>query len=174
MSDKMSEKELLETVVERRNAYLLSFFKKMLPHRIVRIMGDKNKPAVVIDDEFIAACYASNFQLRLLDDNEHGAVVMCVKLKEDTVLEVGDDDMFHSWLNNAKHKKAYRVVLDVTMGSITEVRYLFLSGWNVHKDDKGVRYPVFASYDPKIYFSEEKAKEVSEALQSQHYDSKII
>jgi hypothetical protein len=48
---------------------------------------------------------------------------------------------------------------------------LYLSGYNfLDKENKEGKYPVFSSYVPKIYFSDEKAKDVIEELSKDGYD----
>ncbi len=173
----MESRETQDEVIERRNWLLLEFFKKMLPDHAIRIVGDKNKPAVVMDFEEILPCYVSNFELRLLDRNDGGEVVFTIALTKTLVqpgTPVNQQPVFEKWMRESTRKQVFRVALSLETMFESQPT-LFLSGWNFrNKMEKQGKYPVFSEYEPKVYFTEQKAVEVLDDLKKDGYMVKII
>ena len=57
-------KEDLEEIIERRNIRIKNFFD--LCGLQVRIIGDKNSPAIVLNDNCVINAYVHNFELRFV------------------------------------------------------------------------------------------------------------
>jgi hypothetical protein len=150
---------------ERRNTRLVRFFDSLgLPARLI---GDANSPAIIIDDAVVLSGYVKNFELRFTDIPSHGQVIYTIKLLHQQIID--RDEIFRVILSS-EHRSVYRINLEGTN--------MFLAGYNfVDKQNSKGRYPVFSTINPKIYFSEQSARESVEAIESDlggPYNLKII
>jgi len=152
--------EDLSEVIERRNKFLVKFFSLIdLP---VRMIGDDNSPAMIYNEEVVLNAYVHNFELRFTDSPISKNVVYTVKLTDNPRF---DKNRILQCLSEYKARAVYKVVLKT-------IPKLYLTGYNfLNKAEKLGRYPVFSSYNPKIYFSEEKAKEIVSELNSDGYQA---
>ena len=57
----MPREETLDEMVSRRNKRLLNFFN--IHGFNVRIVGDEQKPAVILNEAYVLSCYVKNFDL---------------------------------------------------------------------------------------------------------------
>lgn len=167
---KQKSKDSLEDVILRRNRRLQDFFKSEFPEEFgtIRIIGDENVPAVILNDEYLVACYVKNFDLFLQTTNEDngGEIFMTIKLNK--IPEYNRDE-FIKWIQTARHRKVYRIKLSQTPNE------LYLCGWNyIDKELKDFRYPVFSKYNPKVYYKEKVAEEFAEELKEYGYLIDII
>ena len=153
-----------DDIIKKRNKRLLEFFK--LCGLSVRLIGDENSPAMVYDNKYILNAYVHNFELRFTDSPFQGNVVYLVKL---TAKPNFDRNKIISCIDDYQKREVYKIrVKDSTP-------QLFLSGYNfLNKDEKLGRYPVFSAYYPKVYFSEEKATEISNELNQDGYKVEVI
>lgn len=155
--------------VGERNLKLLKFFKHHFPTSDVRIMGEENSPAVVIDHEFILSCYVHNFELRFTNKNFQGDIVLKFNLNED--FNKSDKQKINDWYKNSQHRKVNRIYLESEQTQAP----LYLVGWNFkNKTKKEGKYPVFGEYEPKVYFKKEKALEVQNELIQMGYNVLVI
>ena len=160
---------LSQDEVKKRNKRLEEFFKNAMPNRVIRIIGDENSPAVVIDFEYILSCYVNGFKLHFQKENK-GEDVFTISLAKE-VLEYNESQFF-SWYEDSTHRKIYRIRLRCPHVSQPD---LFLSGWNFrNKIDKEGKYPVFSEYEPKVYFKLETAEDIDVELCLSGYDIEII
>lgn len=167
----VNENKSTPSFVPKRNAWLLRFFKKLLPNADIRIMGDENNPAVVIDHEFILSCYVHNFDIRFTDKNQKGNILFTVKLQNDIKLIKYDEKTMNDWYSNTQHRKLNRVYLECESTQAP----LYLIGWNFkNKTTKEGKYPVFGEYEPRVYFTKQKATEVQEELIQMGYNVIVI
>ena len=153
-------KEDLEEIIKRRNFRIKNFFEIcQLP---IRLIGDKNSPAMVLNDKYVLNCYIHNFELRFTDNPIQGNTIYTVKLTEKPNF---DKNKVMSCINDYEKRQLYKIRLN------NSKPILYLSGYNfLNKEEKEGRYPVFSSYIPKVYFSEEKANEVLNELSKDGYD----
>ena len=159
-SKQRKEKEDLEEIIKRRNLRIKNFFK--LCEISIRLLGDKNSPAMVINDKYVLNCYIHNFELRFTDNPIQGNVIYTVKLTEKPNF---DKNKVMSCINDYEKRPLYKIKLNDSKTTI------YLSGYNfLNKEDGEGRYPVFSAYTPKVYFSEEKAIEISGELSKDGYD----
>jgi len=158
MNKTMIKGENLEEMVDRRNKRLLYFFTKI--GISVRLVGDPQKPAIIIDEEFVLSGYVQNFKLHFTDKPFGGKIVRTYILEKEP--DVRRNDVLFL-LQTYEHGKVSKIKLKGTD--------LFLVGYNFLYLDEGVeRHPVFAKFKPKVYFKEQSAiKRVSE-LQDLGYD----
>lgn len=157
-------KEDLEEIIERRNIRIKNFFD--LCGLQVRIIGDKNSPAIVLNDNCVLNAYVHNFELRFTDKAVQGNIIYTVKLTEKPNF---DKNKVLSCINDFEKRVLYKI--QVKNSNPT----LFLSGYNfLNKNLKEGRYPVFSSYVPKVYFSQEKAEEISSELNNDGYDLVVV
>lgn len=143
----MEEHEFLNETIDKRNYRLQKFF---LSKGIdVKIVGDKNSPAIIINDEYCLSCYVKNFNLFFQDKPFKGQKLFQVKLTED--IDCTKDSKIRDWLENSEHRKIFKIRADVH----NEPTTLYLSGFN--KDEFFELKPVFCEVNPRIYFTYEKA-----------------
>jgi len=151
----------LKIVIERRNRRLKEFFKRGGYN--VKILGDMNKPVVVLDNKILISCYVKNFNLYFNKEPFSSTIVESIKLTGDAKLS---KERLKEIFTTCKHRTAFKLKFGSTS--------LYLSGYNyVDKQNKTKKYPVFARFDPKIYFTESKAKEVAEFLENEGYTIEI-
>lgn len=149
-------KKVAETpfdTINKRNKLLVNFFKLIgLP---VKVIGDKTYPDMVYNDEVMLNAFVNNFELNFTDSPNSKNVIYTVKLNENPRF---DKNKILSCISNYPSRAIYKVAIKTTPT-------LYLSGYNfLNKEEKQGRYPVFSSYNPKIYFTEEKAKEIINEL----------
>ena len=97
----------------KRNTMLLRFFKKLFPKNDIRIMGDENSPAVVIDHEFILSCYVSNYKLRFTNKNYKGDILLELSLNNDfSKLTPQQIEQLNNWYTQSQHRKISRIYLE--------------------------------------------------------------
>ena len=151
-------------IIEKRNRRLANLFKLMdLP---VRIMGDENMPSMIFDEKFIINAYVKNFDLIFTDNFDMGETVYTMKLNE---VQQFDKSRILECIHNYPVKYVNKVMLKNTKP------VLYLAGYNfLNKEDGLGRYPVFSSYAPKLYFREDKSKEVADELKNDGYDCVAI
>ncbi len=162
---------VLHLAILDRNAFLKKYFERFFPNNNIRIVGDINKPNVVIDFEYSLACYCKNFDLMFLDKVDQGNVLFTVKLNNSYIYDISK---INNWLQNSQHKKLFKVALKISSDQ-SEQPTLFVSGWNyLDKENKTGKYPVFSEYEPKVYFTQEKAKEIARELTENNYQVEVI
>lgn len=153
--------ESLEEMVQRRNKRLLYLFSSNGYN--VQIIGDPQKPAVVLDEMVVLSCYVKNFDLHFTKEPFSENIVKSFKLKsqpEVTKLELQEA------IEQSTHRPVYKLKLDGTG--------LLLVGWNyLNSEDSIGRYPVFAKEHPKIYFDREFAINLAEGLKKEGYSTSI-
>lgn len=158
----MSREELLEEMVTRRNKWLLRLFTNNGFN--VRLVGDVQKPAVVLDELIVLSCYVKNFDLHFTKEPYSEEIVKTFKLKsepETTKLE----------LQEAIELSMHRPVYKVKMADMD----MFLVGYNyLNSDDSTGRYPVFAKHKPKVFFDKDYAVRLAESLIQEGYKIQIV
>jgi len=158
----MRKNETLEEMVARRNKRLKNLFSRNDVN--VRLVGDDQKPAVIMDESVVLSCYVKNFDLHFTQEPFSDEIVKTVKLKHDpeiTRLELQEV------IESCKHRPVYRIVLKSTE--------LYLVGYNyLNSEDSVGRYPVFAKHKPKVYFDKSYAEKVATNLTDEGYDIDIV
>ena len=163
---KQNNKEQLSDIVVRRNKRLSEFFKLLgLNVKLIETAKSINNPPMVLNDEFILNAYVHNFELRFTDSPNQGNVLYTVKLTEKPLF---DKNRILAAINDYEKRPIYKIYLKNVEPT------LYLTGYNfLNKDEKLGRYPVFSSYQPKLYFHEDKAQEICEELNSNGYSSSV-
>jgi len=158
----MRKNETLEEMVARRNKRLKNLFSRNDVN--VRLVGDDQKPAVIMDESVVLSCYVKNFDLHFTQEPFSDEIVKTVKLKHDpeiTRLELQEV------IESCKHRPVFRIVLQGTD--------LFLVGYNyLNSEDSVGRYPVFAKHKPKVYFDKSYAEKVAVNLNDEGYTIEIV
>jgi hypothetical protein len=158
----MSKEETLEDIVARRNKRILQLFTKHGYN--VRLVGDAQKPAVVLDEMVVLSCYAKNFDLHFTKEPFGSEIVKSFKLKDDN--EVSSLELQEA-IELSTHRPVYKIKLTGTE--------MFLVGYNYLNSEDGVgRYPVFARHKPKVYFDKEYAVKLAESLSNEKYSIEIV
>ena len=154
------KKEDLKDLIERRNKRLDDLLKSLSIN--YKIIGDENHPCIIYEEKYVLNCYVHNFELRFTDAPFKGNVIYKVKLVQNQKLDV---NKIMSCINDYPKRSVFKICINNTFPE------LYLSGYNfLNKDEKLGRYPVFSTYNPKIYLSEEKANEVKDSLTSDGYN----
>lgn len=158
----MSREETLEEMVERRNKRLLRFFTS---HGYdVRLVGDAQKPAVVLNEMAVLSCYVRNFDLHFTKEPFSDEIVKSFKLKNE--IEASKHELQEA-IELSTHRQVYKIKLT---GSD-----MFLVGYNyLNSEDAIGRYPVFAKHKPKVYFDKEYAVKLAESLANDKYSIEIV
>jgi hypothetical protein len=158
----MARNESLEELVTRRNKRLLNFF--ISNGFNVRIVGDEQKPAVILDESKVLSCYVKNFDLFFTKEPFSDEVVRQFKLKHEpevNSLEIGEA------IEMCQHRPVYKIKIKNTD--------LYLTGYNYLNSEDGVgRYPVFAKHRPKVYFDLEYATNLAQTLNEENYDLEVV
>lgn len=158
----MGKNESLEELVIRRNKRLINFFVSNGFN--VRIVGDDQKPAVILDETSVLSCYVKNFDLFFTKAPFSDEIVRQFKLKHDpevTSLEIKEV------IDSCQHRPVFRIKLKDSD--------LYLTGYNYLNSEDGVgRYPVFARHRPKVYFDMEYAQKLAHNLMEEGYDLEVI
>lgn len=158
----MARNESLEELVLRRNKRLLSFF--ISNGFNVRIVGDEQKPAVILDETSVLSCYVKNFDLFFTKAPFSDEIVRQFKLKHDP--DVTSLDIQEA-IDMCQHRPVYKIRLKGTS--------LYLTGYNYLNSEDGVgRYPVFAKHKPKVYFDAEYAEKLVVSLTEEEYELEIV
>lgn len=158
----MAKNESLEELVTRRNKRLIHFFVSNGFN--VRIVGDEQKPAVILDEIQVLSCYVKNFDLFFTKAPFSDEIVRQFKLKHDpevTSLELQEV------IGLCQHRPVYKIKLKGTD--------LFLTGYNyLNSEDAIGRYPVFAKHRPKVYFDLDYAEKLASNLKEENYELEVI
>lgn len=155
--------------VPERNILLFRLFKHLFSSNDIRIMGDENQPAVVLDHEFILSCYVKNFDVRFTNKNWKGDILFEFNLNNN--VNKIDKQKVNEWYKNSQHRKVNRIYLESEQTQCP----LYLIGWNFrNKTKREGKYPVFGEYEPKVYFTKERALEVQNELIQMGYNVLII
>lgn len=149
--------EALKDMIKRRNKALEEFW---ISRNInIRLIGNEHNPAMILDDEVCLSAYVHNFELILTSKNKDGNEIARFRLNNsDPVTR----DQLTGYLTKAEHRKVYKI------------RHydLFLVGYNfLDLETKQNKYPVFALYRPKIYFSKEKVELIVDELYLKGYNN---
>lgn len=154
--------ESLEEMVTRRNKRLKSLFSRNGIN--VRLVGDEQKPAVIMDEAVVLSCYVKNFDLHFTQEPFSDEIVKTVKLKHEPEITRFE---LQEVIEVCKHRPVFRVMLKNTD--------LFLVGYNyLNSEDSVGRYPVFAKHKPKVYFDRIYAEKVAESLAEEGYQIDIV
>lgn len=158
----MSREESLEEMVDRRNKRLLRFFTS---HGYdVRLVGDSQKPAVVLNEIVVLSCFVKNFDLHFTKEPFSDEIVKSFKLKNE--IEATKHELQEA-IELSTHRPVYKANLAGTD--------MYLVGYNyLNSEDAMGRYPVFAKHKPKVYFDKEYAVKLAESLKQEGYDINIV
>jgi hypothetical protein len=158
----MRKNETLEEMVARRNKRLKSLFSRNGVN--VRLVGDEQKPAVIMDEAVVLSCYVKNFDLHFTKEPFSDEIVKTVKLKHEPEITRYE---IQEVIELCKHRPVYRILL--------KEGDLYLVGYNyLNSEDSVGRYPVFAKHKPKVYFDRSYAEKVAENLVEEGYEIEII
>lgn len=158
----MQREESLEQLVERRNKRLLRFFTE---HGFeVRLVGDSQKPAVILNEIVVLSCYVKNFDLHFTKEPFGTDIVKSFKLKSES--EASRYDIQEA-IELCTHRPVFKIKLSGTD--------LFLTGYNYQNSEEAMgRYPVFAKHKPKVYFDREFAEKMIDSLGKEDYSLEIV
>ncbi len=158
----MARNESLEELVIRRNKRLLNFF--ISNGFNVRIVGDEQKPAIILDETSVLSCYVKNFDLFFTKAPFSDEIVRQFKLKHDPEVTPAE---IQEVIEICQHRPVYKIRISDTD--------LYLTGYNYLNSEDGVgRYPVFAKHRPKVYFDLEYATKLAQSLNEEDYNLEVV
>ena len=158
----MRKDETLEEMVARRNKRLKGLFSRNGVN--VRLVGDDQKPAVIMDESVVLSCYVKNFDLHFTKEPFSDEIVTTVKLKHEPEITRVE---LQETIEQCKHRPVFRVLLKETN--------LYLVGYNyLNSEDSVGRYPVFAKHKPKVYFDRTYAEKVAANLVEEGYEIEVV
>ena len=135
-------------VCKRRNRYLMEFFAKVKMD--IELIGDPQKPAIIINGNYCLSAYVHNFMLHFTDKPFRGDIVESYKLNAGYPIS-------HTHFMNLYTASEQRKVYKIRYGDSD----LYLAGYNfTDKSTSKGKYPVFARKKFKYYFSLEKVNEI--------------
>jgi hypothetical protein len=143
----------------RRERRLKLLFKNLqIP---IRFIGDKNIPAMIIENNIVISAFVKNFDIIFTDKPSQGNHLLRVKLTQNNINDKDVLIQIYQALLVAEHRKTYRIQLNQTLNK------MYLSGYNFldKKMDYG-RYPVFSQINPKVYFNKEVAEYTISQIQN--------
>jgi len=157
----MSKEETLEEIVARRNKRILKLFT--MHGYNIRLVGDAQKPSVVLNDMAVLSCYVKNFDLHFTKEPFSDEIVKSFKLNSDS--EVSNLELQEA-IELSTHRPVYKIRLTGTE--------MFLVGYNYLNSEESVgRYPVFAKHKPKVYFDREFVVKLADSLRDEKYPIEI-
>lgn len=156
-------KKVAETpseTITKRNKLLVKLFKLIgLP---IRVIGDETYPDLIYNEEVVLNTIVNNFELNFTDAPKSKNILYTVKLNDNPRF---DKNKILSCISDYPSRAIFKVAIKTTPT-------LYLSGYNfLNKEEKQGRYPVFSSYNPKIYFTDDKAKEIINELIQDGYEA---
>ncbi|MFV2015961.1 MAG: hypothetical protein ACC656_11055, partial [Candidatus Heimdallarchaeota archaeon] len=129
----------------------------------VRIIGDKNNPAVIYKELVCLSAYVHNFNLNFTNVPFEGKVVHSEKL---TYKINTNRNEILSIIKNNIHRPIYNIKI--------KNQDLFLAGYNFLDRQQSVgKYPVFARHNYKIYFSLNYAENIVDNYIKEGYQLEI-
>lgn len=161
----MNKDQNLEKVIAKRNKRLERFFNLLFEGTDIefRIIGDKNCPAVIVNEEYCLSCYVHNFDLHFTNMPQNGEIVYSVKLQHNQQM---DKEKLYQILEETEHRKVYKIEYGESG--------LFLAGYNfLDKENCEGRYPVFSRNHPKIYFDKTYAESIVADYEQQDYNLRV-
>lgn len=152
---------LPEKEIAIRNKQLLRFFTRHGYN--IRLVGDKQKPSVILNEIVVLSCYVKNFNLYFTKEPFSEEIVRVFKLTEDS--DVSELEIQEA-VEMGSHRQVYKLKLtDVDM---------YLVGFNFMNSELALdRYPVFGKHNPKVYFDREYAENLVVTLAQAGYQIKI-
>lgn len=132
----------------------------------VRVIGRKENPAFICNDVICLSCTIRGTVLTFNESPNNGIVFkhdLDSKNSIDVYQEVND------WYDNSKHRQVWRIRI--------KDAYLYLCGYNFLNnvvDEDVTQYPVFAEYQPKIYFKREDAQEIVDKFNTKFLQLEIV
>ncbi|NJO69312.1 MAG: hypothetical protein HC830_08580 [Bacteroidetes bacterium] len=115
----MARNESLEELVLRRNKRLLSFF--ISNGFNIRIVGDEQKPAIILDETSVLSCYVKNFDLFFTKAPFSDEIVRQFKLKHEPDVTPFD---IQEAIELCQHRPVYKIRLKSTGLYLTGYNYL--------------------------------------------------
>lgn len=134
--------------IQERNGQLIAFIAGL--DLGIHIVDLPHKPKFLSSDyKFKLNCYVNNFHLFLKTDESEN-IFLDIRLKSIEKMNIEEImSAFLDWMINYTHSRIY--IISNECG-------LFLTGFNHHnKTLKTNPYPVFAKFDPHIYYSKDQA-----------------
>ena len=148
--------------IKKRNERLLALFISM--GYDIKLIGNDNNPAVVLNDSTIVSCHVNSFDLIFHSKPFVNDKFFVYQLTERIIIT---PEKFNDVINCCEH----RPVLHLKV--VTFAKDLLLCGWNfTQKNVDSTKYPVFAMHRPVYYLNEKSATIVKERFAD--YNMEIV
>jgi hypothetical protein len=160
----MNRSEPLMKVVKRRNEKLKRLFAENGIN--IRLIGDPQKPAMVMDEEILLSAYVKNFYLHFTKEPFSDEIVNTFKLYYQVTT---DRNELQQTIDSCEHRKVYKIKLADMEPT------LYLVGYNfIDRDNEVGRYPVFGPHKPKVYFKKEFALKRANEISKEGYNLEVV
>lgn len=154
--------------IKYRNQLLKNFFELYFSSSEIKIIGNMNHPAVILDDHTCLSCYVHNYNLNFTDHPFEGDLLFTVQLKENIHFSEELLKDLDAWYKEKTHRQSFTVGIKDTT--------LKLAGYNyIDRDSTKAsnRYPVFSERGYKIYLREENAVSAAERSSNRDLNLKV-
>ncbi len=115
--------ETLGEMLSKRNSQLLKLFRDT-PHQ-VKLIGDAEKPDIILNDKIRLTAYAHNFELRFTDSPVNGATIYTVKINASNHIPQKFFEVFLKEVEQLpvkpKRKRLYKPVIEKVSRSIKKI-----------------------------------------------------
>lgn len=153
----MLREELPEKILANRNKCLLRFFTRN--GYDVRLVGDKQRPSVILNEMVVLSCYVKHFDLIFTKEPFNCEIIRTFKLREEA-------DITEREIQEAIEMGTHRHVYKLKLAG----QDMYVVGFNfMNKEMELDRYPVFGKHNPKVYFDREFAEKLVESLATDGY-----
>ena len=145
----------MDEMLAHRNKKLLRLFTSNGYE--VRIVGELNRPAIILDEMVVLSCYVKNYDLHFTKDPFSEEIVKTINLKNEN--DVSKHELQEA-IELSTHRQAYKIKLTGTD--------MYLVGYNYLSKDGLGKYPVFGRHKPKVYFDREYVDKLVETLNQEY------
>lgn len=153
----MLREDLPEKILENRNKLLSRFFTRN--GYDVRLVGDKQKPSVILNEMVVLSCYTKHFELVFTKEPLGSAIIKTFNLREDNS---SSEREIQEIIEIGTHRHVYKLKL---VG-----QKLFLIGFNFKNKELALgRYPIFGKHHPMVFFDRAYAEKLVEGLHDEGY-----
>lgn len=140
----------LNTMISTRNVLLGEFFEANGFE--VKLLGDKNQPAIILNDSICVSGYVKNFDYNFTSKIYNGDVIHTIKLETQTNI---DPKKVRECIKGSEHRNMFRI-------HYSGESSLMLVDFN---KSNGKTIPVWGKENPKLYFSEVRAEKTLKYLE---------
>lgn len=139
---------------ERRNMQLRDFFRN-LGYADVKVIGNKDKPAVVLNKSMALALYVDNFDIVFTTKRMYGDRIFSYRIGNSKKTRLQDEElsMFLEWMATAEHDPVYVIAVPGT--NLKYCKQIRVNGG----DPNSEMFSIFSEENYSLFLSEFRAQE---------------